>query len=252
MGDEPLAETMQYLYTLLKKIYNDKTVDVGPGEYSTALNDYLNKLDDLILNPDALNKADLLNKADDLNKAYKDKVKVDDLNKSDDLNLKELPLQLSDEPNPHIGYDSVRSAKRMSRQYSTEYTGGRLSVTTVRNLYLTAHLTRADLSIMTDFEDFKDKLSIVGKEFVTMGKGFDYDGSNVHLRDTMLLAPGNQKSLKAIGNLYGVEFNKKDLTIQEISNMDKLLLEDRNKFLEYSKMDAIIPLIHSLAMEKYN
>jgi hypothetical protein len=162
--------------------------------------------------------------------------------------LQELPLQITEVENKGI---SVRG-KRLSRKYTDEYTGSRLSVTTVRNLYLAAHLTRADLSIMKDFEDFKDELSIVSKEYVTMGKGFEYDGCNVNIRDTGLLAPGNQKSLKAIGRLYGANFNKKELTQHEITNMDEVLLKDKKKFIEYSKMDAIIPLIHILSMELYN
>ena len=163
--------------------------------------------------------------------------------------LRELPLQITED-----GFDpeGERTEKRLTRSFTTEFTGKRLSITVMRNLYLTAHLTRADISIMNDFADFKEELSIVGKEFVTLGKGFEYDGCNVHLRDTMLLAPGSQKSLKAIGKLYGAYFYKKELTLQEVSNMDKLLLEDKVKFLEYSKMDAVIPLIHSLSMEMYN
>lgn len=165
--------------------------------------------------------------------------------------LKELPLQIT-EGGREAPVVFERLDKRLSRVYSSEYTGKRLSVTTVKNLYLTAHLTRADISIMNDFSDFKELLSIVGKEFVTLGKGFEYDGCNVFLRDTMLLAPGNQKSLKAIGKLYGSVFNKKELTTHEISNMDELLSKNKTKFLEYSKMDAVIPLIHSLSMEQYN
>lgn len=202
------------LSTILKDVYNEKTVDL----------------------PLSLQKMDCLE------------------------SLTELPVIISETEHwvegesgsTHERGEGRLREKRLVRGYTSEYTGKRLSVTTVRNLYLVAHLTRADISLMNDFEDFKDKLSIVGKEFVTMGKGFEYDGCNVFLRDTMLLAPGSQKSLKAIGNLYGSNFNKKELTQHEITNMDELLSKNKTKFLEYSKMDAVIPLIHALSMEMYN
>jgi hypothetical protein len=47
----------------------------------------------------------------------------------------------------------------------------RVSFTTERNFYLTCHYTPADLPMLTDFEDFKERLDIVQKCFVTRGKG---------------------------------------------------------------------------------
>jgi hypothetical protein len=47
----------------------------------------------------------------------------------------------------------------------------RVSFTTERNFYLTCHYTPADLSMLTDFDVFKERLAIVQKCFVTRGKG---------------------------------------------------------------------------------
>jgi hypothetical protein len=47
----------------------------------------------------------------------------------------------------------------------------RVSVTTERNFYLTSHYTPADLSMLRDFDIFKERLAIVQKCFVTRGKG---------------------------------------------------------------------------------
>jgi hypothetical protein len=194
----------------------------------------------------------------------------------------------------------------------------KLSVTKIRNNYFIAHLTNADLSIMNDFDTLKEELDIVNKCFVTLGKPIVIGGSNtvvkeasngkegketidkseetlskakakakakvvvggsnVIIRDTMLLAPQGCRSLEKIGGLYGEDFKKvdiakdlkeelkekftKDLTKEQKEkvdlnqyikeNMDLLLKVDKELFDSYAIKDAIIPLIHASYMEDFN
>jgi hypothetical protein len=68
----------------------------------------------------------------------------------------------------------------------------------------------------------------------------------------MLLAPGGSKSLASIGKLYGEDFNKIQLTKDEIENMDVLLKENKAKFETYAVRDALISLVHASWMEDFN
>jgi len=140
--------------------------------------------------------------------------------------------------------------KRMTRTFMTQFTEEKISVSRIRNSYFIAHLTNADLSMLSDFEELKEQLDIVNKSFVTLGKPLNIENTNVFIRDTMLLTPAMNKSLDAIGMLYG--FEKKKLTKEEISNMDVLLATDKNRFTDYAVRDAIIPLIHGNYMEHFN
>jgi hypothetical protein len=154
----------------------------------------------------------------------------------------------------------------------------KLSVTKIRNNYFIAHLTNADLSMMSDFDTLKEELDIVNKCFVTLGKPIVIGNTNVIIRDTMLLAPQGCRSLEAIGGLYGEDFKKvdiakdlseeqkeiftRDLTKEQKEklglnqyikeNMDLLLKTDKNLFDSYAIKDAIIPLIHASFMEDFN
>jgi len=142
-----------------------------------------------------------------------------------------------------LGRTDVSLMKKLSRGYHQEFTPERISVTIVKNNVFVGHLTPADLSILTDFYGFKDQLDIVSKCFVTLGKPIQYGDSRIIIRDTMLLAPGGQKSLSSIGKLYKVQ--KLELTYDEIQNMDRLKIENPNKFIEYGLRDAIITLTHA-------
>ena len=121
------------------------------------------------------------------------------------------------------------------------------NINRIKNNYVIAHLTNADLSILNDFNDFKDSLDIVNKSFVTLGKPMKYNGSNVYIRDTMLLAPAGKKGLASLGDLLG--FSKDELSLEEISAMDQLLFNNREKFLSYAIKDAVIPLLYAGHME---
>jgi hypothetical protein len=134
----------------------------------------------------------------------------------------------------------------------SSFTGDKVSVTRTRNNYYIAHLTTADLSMLKDFEAIKDKLDIVNKCIVTLGKPIVYENNNIIIRDTTLLAPAGKKSLEAIGSLYGPAFRKVSLTKTQKGNMDILLKEDKALFEVYAINDAIITLIHSIHMEDFN
>jgi hypothetical protein len=138
----------------------------------------------------------------------------------------------------------------------------RFSVYTNNIIYLTAHYNAADLSMLSDFEDFKQYFTIVNKSFVVINKPIPFkqtieteEGNfiknwNLKISDTLLLSPPGFTQLKNIGTIYN--FNKLELTKDEITNMDLLLINDRNKFKDYAVRDSIITLLHYNAMIDYN
>ena len=60
----------------------------------------------------------------------------------------------------------------------------------------------------------------------------------------MLLAPAGQKSLASIGKLYN--FDKINLTEFEITHMDLLLKNDKDRFMLYALKDSQITLKHAI------
>ena len=144
--------------------------------------------------------------------------------------------------------DKIRKYTRTRMQsFSKEV----ISVTEVKNNYFIGHLTRADLSLLKDFEYFKDDLDIINGCFVTISKPILIDGVNVYIRDTMLLAPGSKKSLAAIGSLYDKKLNKIQI-YDRIKNMKLFLKEEPVLFEEYAIQDSVITLIHACFMEDFN
>lgn len=141
--------------------------------------------------------------------------------------------------------------KKRTRYYLSSFSDDRISVTRIRNNYFIAHLTNADLSMMDDFEDFKGELDIVNKSFVTLGKPIVVGGSNIIIRDTMLLAPAANKSLEAIGAMYGEAFRKIEMKKDVMNNMDVLLAENHDLFIDYALKDALITLVHANNMEDF-
>lgn len=142
--------------------------------------------------------------------------------------------------------------KRLTRQFYTDIFPQKVSVTQTRAYYLIAHLTQADLSMLSDFEKIKEELSIVNGSFVTLGQPFKYYGRNIHIRDTMLLAPGASKSLASIGRLYGDVLKKVEISKSDLEDMQGFLQRDKAKFTEYALKDALISLIHAAWMEDFN
>jgi len=66
------------------------------------------------------------------------------------------------------------SNKRLSR-ITYRHGDSRLSITTNRVLYICMHESAADLSILKDFDTFKENLDIVSRAFVTLGKPLTLD-----------------------------------------------------------------------------
>lgn len=142
--------------------------------------------------------------------------------------------------------------KRVTRQFYTDLFKEKVSVTKTKCYYIIAHLTPADLSMLSDFDEIKEDLSIVNGSFVTLGQPFKFQGRNIHIRDTMLLAPGGSKSLANIGKLYGGVLNKISISQEDLEDMHGFLNRDRDKFIEYALRDAMISLIHACWMEDFN
>jgi hypothetical protein len=126
----------------------------------------------------------------------------------------------------------------------------KISVSFVKNNYILAHYNAADLSMLSDFDEIKEKLSIVNKSFLTLGKPLEYKHTFVHIRDTMLLAPAGNQSLASLGKLYNTP--KLIVSFKDIIKMGDFLKRDKKSFDDYAIQDAVITLKHSLAMEKFN
>jgi hypothetical protein len=158
-------------------------------------------------------------------------------------------LNTSFEQSLPIIYQSIKedlNEKSITRKFMTDLFPQKVSVTKSRLYYLLAHLTPADLSLMDDFKKVKEDLSIVNGSFVTLGKPLKYCGRNIHIRDTMLLAPGGNKSLAKIGKLYGEGLNKIQISKTDLEDMQGFLKRDKDKFIEYALRDAVISLIHAV------
>lgn len=141
-----------------------------------------------------------------------------------------------------------RVEKSLARIYLKDLfqTGQQVSVTINHQYFLISHLTQADLSMLSDFSLFKPELSIVNGSLVTMRNPLKLDSKNIHVRDTMLLAPGGSKSLAQIGRLYGKAYEKVNITQENLNDMQKFIKEDRDMFVKYAIRDALISLKHAL------
>lgn len=119
-------------------------------------------------------------------------------------------------------------------------------------LTLLAHYTTADISLWSDFESIKSKLKILGKNYVTLGRGLRIEGINtkIELRDTSLLTPSG-KSLAAVGSLYNDPLLRKiELPRNSYNNMKVLMKEEAQLFRDYALRDSIITLYHGLKTEE--
>ena len=131
------------------------------------------------------------------------------------------------------------------------------------HIYLVAHYNRADIPAFDDKDSFIKKLNNVRKSLITRdlpiklkinyvdGEVIDDDPQkdddislNIYLRDTILLAPNDKKSLSKLGELVQV----KKVTLSENKetekylkeNMDLLLRDDWELFRDYALVDAEI------------
>ena len=123
-------------------------------------------------------------------------------------------------------------------------------MTKTRNIYLCCHLSRADLSLLKDFDSFKKNLDIVNKEFMTLTP-VKYEGFNLHIRDTKLLAPAASKSLAEIGKMYGSGFSKVVIDKKWYEEMDEFQKNDPLLFSLYAIRDVQITLKHVNELEDF-
>lgn len=190
---------------------------------------------------------DLLNL---LQKIYK-RVNVD-INEIELLSAKQAENYYRDDDSVEIEIHGVidDGSKRMSRTKMNSFTGDMVSVTKIKNIYLIAHLTNADLSMLKDFDIFKEELDIVNSSFITLGKPLLIDNNRVFIRDTMLLSPAANRSLDSIGKLYKI--NKIDIGTYDKSKMSVMLAENPELYKQYAIRDAVITLVHASFMEDFN
>lgn len=125
-----------------------------------------------------------------------------------------------------------------------------------KKLFLIAHYSPAELGFFTDFEEFKDRLSIINKCFITLGRGFkikDHEYTII-LRDTNLLTPAGSSSLGAIGKMYSEDepdLEKLDLPKEyRKDEMERLMNEKPEAFQKYAIRDSVITLYHALRVEE--
>jgi hypothetical protein len=120
-----------------------------------------------------------------------------------------------------------------------------------KNVYLTAHYTVAEMSVLRDFEKWKYSFDHVRKSFVTIMKPAIckvYDASrNIHevgvrLFDTLLLSPQGKQSLEALGDLHGIQKIELPDGIKE--RMGELLIQGPELFEKYAVRDAEICANH--------
>jgi len=129
------------------------------------------------------------------------------------------------------------------------FTTGKISVSKFRNNYVIGHFINADLSLLNDFSTIKDHLDVVNNCLITLKQAIFIDNTNVYIKDTILLAPGNVKSLAAIGNLYGEDFRKINIDKQWYSKMDQFMNKEPLLFKKYAMRDSLITLRHAIFME---
>jgi DNA polymerase type B, organellar and viral len=120
-------------------------------------------------------------------------------------------------------------------------------------IFLVGHFTRADIPAFADFMEMTNYMSSIRSTFVSDMAGINVKlpvpsgapvALSVMLRDTVLLTPQAERSLKALGKLVGVEkvelANDRATRQAMIENMDKVLVENWPLFREYAITDAEI------------
>jgi len=114
---------------------------------------------------------------------------------------------------------------------------------------LVAHFSQVDLSAFSRAKTFLRKLINIRKTFTSKQKsdkskikGIKIGNFDVIIRDTYLLSAGN--SLAELGKIINLKKVKLSKTI--IANMEKLLKENKEKFIKYAIRDSEIALVYSL------
>jgi len=125
----------------------------------------------------------------------------------------------------------------------------KLKPTLKNECVLLAHFTTADVSLFSDFEEIKNKFTVISKSFLTLDKYLTFNHWRVFLRDTSLLSPTGM-SLKAIGKLYPhLNLEKIELSQTELSDMAKFFVSNPEYFKKYAMQDAKIVLYHALEVQ---
>ena len=172
------------------------------------------------------------------------------------LNKVSNSKEITERMQTSINNSVCKPTSRISYKYNDSK--NMLSISVNRVLYLCMHESSADLSMLSDFDAFKENLNIVAKSFVTVGKPLVVDfadgtfsKSRVHIRDTILIAPQGAKSLAAVGKIYGPDYHKIDIGEYRNGKMAALLIDDPDKFERYAIRDAVITLKHATMMEEF-
>lgn len=166
-------------------------------------------------------------------------------------------LGLQTDRNKILEFYEVSSSKPRSRtklQFSHNGFDLLISLSVIKNLFSIAHYNAADLPNIIDFGELKDKLSIVNKSFVTLGKPLTVEGTNLYIRDTILLSPAGASKLADLGKIYklsGSDLEKLDVPFDK-NHMSEFLRDNPESFKAYGIRDATITLKHALAMEEFN
>ena len=146
-----------------------------------------------------------------------------------------------------------RSSNKPQSRISYKHGGdSKLNISINRIMYICMHESTADLSMLSDFDTFKDQLDIINRSFVTLKRPLVIEDckSKIHFRDTVLLAPQGVKSLANVGAIYADEAYKKiDIGIYREGRMRELLELDKELFDKYALRDSIITLKHASTME---
>jgi hypothetical protein len=126
-------------------------------------------------------------------------------------------------------------------------------------VFLCGHFTLADFPAFEDLLRLVRKMDSVRKTFVSLAKPIRitcYDRNRhghkieVHVRDSMLMAPTGKGSLKALGEILGIE--KMELGEGDIERMDVLLKNDPEVYESYALRDAEIAARYCSRMAELN
>ncbi len=266
MGQPHLSKRFDELIALLKNIYENRMNDNGvKPDCSTKKEegDYIDRvkiLDPIVVDVKTIERLSVASNG--IEQLTESEEFIDSEISEGDVavdSTTDASTDTTTEMFRNVQDDTINKKVSPGRGYMTSFSNDRVSVTRICNIYIAAHLTNADLSMLNDFNDFKDDLSIINKNFATLGRGVDLSklkrytkseramklkGCNIYIRDTMLLSPAGKNSLNDLGKLYGAKLHKKSLSKEQIENMDLLLVEDKKLFQEYAVRDAIITLVH--------
>ncbi len=223
--------------TITETPKDEKMEKVFNEVLETEVNDYYKHLND----PSKQNKINRLKKI--IGERFR---QTEFFEFSDDMRFDTINYETNEEST--IVKQELKSLVRKNQSLFSNQ--NRVSVSYELNNIIIGHHTSADLSLLSDFDEFKDELDVVNNSMITLGKGFKYGSYNVVIRDTMLLSPASNRSLDGIGKLYN--FHKLQLSDYEINHMDELLIIDPKKFEEYAMRDSLITLKHAEWMENFN